>query len=89
MSALHALPVAASPLSGLPRPHCSCFALLLLFCTRLLFADPTPQPLTPNVARFVLANAEFSVMHEMGHVLIAEYDLPVLGREEDAADQLG
>lgn len=89
MSALHALPVAASPLSGQPRLHCSCFALLLLLCTRLLFADPAPQPLTPNVARFVLANAEFSVMHEMGHVLIAEYDLPVLGREEDAADQLG
>lgn len=89
MSASHALPVAASPLSGQPRLHCSCFALLLLFCTRLLLADPTPQPLTPNVARFVLANAEFSVMHEMGHMLIAEYDLPVLGREEDAADQLG
>ncbi|OBY90752.1 hypothetical protein A6723_021235 [Pseudomonas sp. AU11447] len=69
--------------------HCSYLALLLLLCANLLFADPTPQPLPPNVARFVLANAEFSVMHEMGHMLIAEYDLPVLGREEDAADQLG
>lgn len=89
MSALHTFTVAAFPLSGHPRLHCSYFALLLLFCTRLLFADPTPLPLSPNVARFVLANAEFSVMHEMGHMLIAEYDLPVLGREEDAADQLG
>lgn len=66
--------------------HCSYFVLLLL-CAQLAFA--APETLTPNVARFVLANAEFTVMHEMGHVLIAEYDLPVLGREEDAADQLG
>ncbi|WP_240964890.1 DUF4344 domain-containing metallopeptidase [Pseudomonas multiresinivorans] len=89
MPALHAFTVVASPLSGHPRMHCSYLALLLLLCANLLFAAPTPQSLTPNVARFVLANAEFSVMHEMGHMLIAEYDLPVLGREEDAADQLG
>jgi len=88
MSALHVFTAAVFPLSGHPRMHCSWFALLLL-CSRLLLADPMPPALTPNVARFVLANAEFSVMHEMGHVLIAEYDLPVLGREEDAADQLG
>lgn len=89
MPASHAVTVAASPLSGHPRVHGSYWALLLLLCSHLLFAAPPPQPLTPNVARFVLANAEFSVMHEMGHMLIAEYDLPVLGREEDAADQLG
>lgn len=80
---------AAVPLSGHPRMHCSCFALLLLLCIRLVSADPVAPILSPTVARFVLANAEFSVMHEMGHVLIAEYDLPVLGREEDAADQIG
>lgn len=83
------LTAAASSLSGHPRVHCSYFALLLMFCCNLLFADPAPPTLSPNVARFVLANAEFSVMHEMGHMLIAEYNLPVLGREEDAADQLG
>ncbi|WP_259757022.1 DUF4344 domain-containing metallopeptidase [Pseudomonas sp. GCEP-101] len=89
MPASHAVTVAASPLSGHPRLHGSYWALLLLLGSHLLFAAPPPQPLPPNVARFVLANAEFSVMHEMGHMLIAEYDLPVLGREEDAADQLG
>jgi len=68
--------------------HCSYLALLFLLCAGIAFADPAP-PLSPNVARFVLANAEFSVMHEMGHMLIAEYNLPVLGREEDAADQIG
>lgn len=89
MSALHTVTAAVFARSGHSRVHCSCFALLLLLCARLACADPTPPPLTQNVARFVLANAEFSVMHEMGHVLIAEYDLPVLGREEDAADQIG
>nr|WP_294974105.1 DUF4344 domain-containing metallopeptidase [uncultured Pseudomonas sp.] len=89
MSALHPLTAAAVPLSGRPRVYRSTLALLLLICTHLTLADPTSPTLTPNVARFVLANAEFSVMHEMGHMLIAEYDLPLLGREEDAADQLG
>ena len=39
--------------------------------------------------RFVTTNAEFTLLHEMGHMLIHELKLPVLGREEDAADQLG
>lgn len=90
MPTQHPLTAAASSLSGRPRAHSSYLALLFLLCTSLAFADPTPAPpLSPNVARFILANAEFSVMHEMGHMLIAEYDLPVLGREEDAADRLG
>ncbi|WP_244153938.1 DUF4344 domain-containing metallopeptidase [Pseudomonas guineae] len=47
------------------------------------------QALHPDEVRFVTANAEFTLMHEMGHLLISELKLPVLGREEDAADQLG
>ncbi len=39
--------------------------------------------------RFVTTNAEFTLLHEMGHLLIHELKLPILGREEDAADQLG
>jgi hypothetical protein len=39
--------------------------------------------------RFVTSNSEFTLLHEMGHLLIHELKLPVLGREEDAADQLG
>jgi hypothetical protein len=35
---------------------------------------------------FVAGNTLFVLLHEMGHVLIAEMKLPVLGREEDAAD---
>lgn len=89
MATLPAFIAAAVPLSGHPRAHRSYLALLFLLCTGIVLAEPTSPELTPNVARFVLANAEFSVMHEMGHMLIAEYDLPVLGREEDAADQIG
>ncbi|WP_251702233.1 DUF4344 domain-containing metallopeptidase [Metapseudomonas boanensis] len=59
----------------------------------LLIALPAPAPaesaLTDAELRFVTANAEFTLFHEMGHLLIAELQLPVLGREEDAADQLG
>jgi hypothetical protein len=35
---------------------------------------------------FVVGNTLFVVLHEMGHVLISEMKLPVLGHEEDAAD---
>lgn len=51
--------------------------------------EPPLAALRNDSARFVAANAEFTVLHETGHLLIAELDLPVLGREEDAADQLG
>ncbi|MBV9971020.1 MAG: hypothetical protein JO228_13620, partial [Xanthobacteraceae bacterium] len=35
---------------------------------------------------FVAGNTLVLLLHELGHVLIAEMHLPVLGREEDAAD---
>lgn len=37
---------------------------------------------------FAIGNAQFVLFHEAGHMLIAELDLPVLGREEDAVDML-
>ena len=36
---------------------------------------------------FVAANMIFVLIHELGHAVISEMDLPVLGQEEDAADQ--
>jgi hypothetical protein len=38
------------------------------------------------IVRFVTGNLLFVVLHELGHGLINEMGLPVLGREEDAAD---
>lgn len=37
---------------------------------------------------FILANMQFTVLHEVGHVLLTEVDLPFLGGEEQASDQL-
>jgi hypothetical protein len=39
-----------------------------------------------DLTRFVSANLLFALVHEVGHALISEMGLPVLGREEDAAD---
>jgi hypothetical protein len=39
-------------------------------------------------AEFVTGNVLFVLGHETGHALISEFGLPVLGREEDAADAL-
>jgi hypothetical protein len=35
---------------------------------------------------FVVGNMLFTLLHETAHALVAEMELPVLGREEDAAD---
>lgn len=59
-----------------------------LLLASLAQAEPEPTRAVDEL-RFVTANAEFTLLHEMGHLLISELKLPVLGREEDAADQLG
>src|SRR5882724_11247251 len=38
------------------------------------------------IVQFVAGNMLFTLLHEMGHAHITEMGLPVLGREEDAAD---
>ena len=52
--------------------------------------DPRLQDLTPQqrkeLIEFVTGNMLFALLHEMGHMHIQEMGLPVLGREEDAAD---
>lgn len=39
-----------------------------------------------NIVQFISGNILFAMLHELAHTAIAELDLPVLGREEDAAD---
>jgi hypothetical protein len=50
------------------------------------------QAFTPeeraDIRTFVNGNAVFTLFHEAGHALIHLLDLPLLGREEDAADNL-
>ncbi|MFT4256135.1 MAG: DUF4344 domain-containing metallopeptidase [Pseudoxanthomonas sp.] len=38
--------------------------------------------------RYLIANLRFILLHETGHALIQQLDIPVTGREEDAVDQL-
>jgi Putative metallopeptidase len=39
-----------------------------------------------SAVQFILGNTLFVVLHESGHTTISELGLPVLGRQEDAAD---
>jgi cytochrome c551/c552 len=41
-----------------------------------------------QLAKAIHAEMAFVLLHEIGHHLIDEFQLPVLGREEDAADQI-
>lgn len=45
-----------------------------------------PEASLRDTLCFIVGNMVFVVLHEIGHVLITELGLPVLGREEDAAD---
>ncbi|PWR21343.1 DUF4344 domain-containing metallopeptidase [Zavarzinia aquatilis] len=65
--------------------------LCLLFLL-LLGAAPAaaePRPLDAGDRLFIQANVQWTVGHEIGHALIDQLQLPVFGREEDAADMLG
>lgn len=65
-------------------------AIASMACAPALAQDaPDPDgwlPLSPGEERFVAANIEWVLDHEMAHALIDAFDLPVLGQEEDAAD---
>ncbi len=51
-------------------------------------AQPAATEEDAYVRLFTLANTEFTLFHELAHVLIWELNLPVFGREEDAADNI-
>jgi hypothetical protein len=57
---------------------------------KALDKSPRLKKLSPQAKRrlveFVIGNTLFVLAHEMGHGLINEMNMPVLGREEDAAD---
>jgi len=81
-----------TPRSALDSLHASArqFAQGVEEAARAFDSDARLAQLTPqqrkDLVEFVAGNMLFVVVHEMGHVLITEMGLPVLGREEDAAD---
>jgi len=52
-----------------------------------LAQDLTPEQESEAVA-FAVSNSIFVLQHEIGHLFVGEFGLPVLGKEEDAADSL-
>ena len=58
-----------------------------LGCGQVNAQDLTPEE-TQDAMAFAMHDAVFTTYHEIGHLLVGELDLPVLGKEEDAADAL-
>jgi hypothetical protein len=70
-------------------PACRWLACLTLIATLWAPRCASADDDGARARQFVIANLQFTLLHELAHVLMAELDIPVLGREEDAADQIG
>ena len=85
-------------LLGLPAPPASAQASLRLVdfqekvddAAEALAGNPRFKGLSAErrrqIVEFVSGNMLFVLLHELGHAAISEMNLPVLGKEEDAAD---
>jgi hypothetical protein len=62
-------------------------ALLLSGCAAGNSAEPSDE-LRAQAADFAINNVTTSLYHEFGHLLIDQFEWPVLGREENAADTI-
>ena len=69
---------------------------IIFLATILLFGRPVlasavdaPEPeLNRLAAEFIMGNTYFVLLHEFGHVLVRDLELPILGLEENSADTL-
>jgi hypothetical protein len=89
-SAAPGLAQPAAPAVTIPTPPPSTFQTGIEAAAQALQNNPRLKGLTQQqrVERvdFVVGNTLVLLLHEVGHVLVSEFQLPVLGREEDAAD---
>lgn len=56
--------------------------------TQLIHGDAAAQRLAAQAGQLVGGAFTFVILHELGHILINEFKLPITGREEDVADQI-
>ncbi len=54
----------------------------------LALAQELPKKQRAEIQRFAANNSLFVLYHELAHLLFDQFELPVLGREEDAADNV-
>jgi hypothetical protein len=83
--------LAIAPASAQPTPaEFDSFRARIDAAIRAVGNHPRFRALSPQkreeIAEFVSGNILFTLLHEMGHAAINQFDLPVLGKEEDAAD---
>jgi hypothetical protein len=80
----------AAPVEPIPMPPPSTFQTRIEAAAQEMQNNPRLKGLTQQqrVDRlgFIVGNTLVLLLHEIGHVLISQFQLPVLGREEDAAD---
>jgi hypothetical protein len=80
----------ATPPATVPMPPTSTFQTRIEAAAEALQSNPRLKGLNQQqrVERvdFIVGNTLVLLLHEIGHVLINQFQLPVLGREEDAAD---
>ena len=83
------MPYAQSPRAR-PRLALAAIALLLAAAPLVRAAAPNgaQQPLPAAQLDFVISNTIFALLHEFGHAIIRDFDVPLLGMEEDSADTL-
>ena len=83
-------PDAAGNVKENPKAGSEQFQARVDEAARILEKAPRYKSLSPQqrkeLVEFVAGNMLFALTHEFGHAIIAEMDVPILGREEDAAD---
>jgi hypothetical protein len=81
---------AGRPAFAQPAPQPETFQARITEIARSLAADPRLKRLSQqrreNLMTFVTGNVLFVILHELGHTTVSEFELPVLGRQEAAAD---
>lgn len=59
---------------------------LAAICSMLFFAEPVMAQSPPEVSQATKDAMLHVLAHEIGHAMLREFDLPIIGPEEDIAD---